>query len=339
MSNVMHQPDEPQTKNAVKSSRPKIKIIIIALLLLGTVMFLVNNTGMWTTLIVLMTTVIIAMWVRFSRNRTSAKAEATSGKPGGVTEELGSDAEEPEYDEDEGLNEDSSEGAQEKPTADKSPEGKQGDSEESTQELLDTTKILADLTVDELMRLVDRIRNKPRLPEPPRPVDNTVYWDKNPHPKHFLKRIWRIALYWAIAIALSALSVYMNQWSLPFFICASGVMYTLRRLKKWNDLRLKIVGSRLIIQEAKSRIFFLNGQTRTVSLIKCSNVATKQTTLEQYLKLNCGSIDVDTPSDEKDSDWFRNLKDVRDNARFEELLLERMEIEQRNMANRDESSW
>lgn len=188
--------------------------------------------------------------------------------------------------------------------------------------VIDTTKPITELTVDELTQMMHGVSMSARVVVSPSPTSNdTVYWDKNPHIKHFLKRLWRIATCWLLIIALTvacAQSSSLTVWTAVVPLLLTGVMYTLRRIKKWKDLRLSVVGNWVIIQEAKSRLFFLNGQRRQVPVSACDNISSKQTTVEQWFRLDCGKIDINTPIDK--DDWFRFLEDVRDYEEFERLV-------------------
>lgn len=178
-------------------------------------------------------------------------------------------------------------------------------------------------TVELLRRLVELTEQGPTLAE-----DDVVYWNRHPHVKHFIKRMWRIVLAWIFALStivlpavnqmygIVHLSLDMAALSLLFSALSflGAAWYTKRRILKWKGLRLRIQGNWFYIDEPVSSWFLLNGQTHKVPIIVCNNAKTKKTLFERIFGLNCGLIDINTPIDHED--WFRNLKDVSD---FEEL--------------------
>ncbi len=186
--------------------------------------------------------------------------------------------------------------------------------------VIDTTKLLSELTVDDFVAIHDRTRAKIKAPS----ANDLIYWNENPHVKHFLKRLWRIIVAWIAVIAGVVLVSGTHYGAFVIvFVILSGVMYTWRRVKKWQDLRLAIIGDWVFIQEAKNPWLFLNGARRAVPVLACNNVSSRQTVVELLLRLRCGQVDINTPIDQ--NDWFRFLQDVRRYEEFERILRQRFD--------------
>ncbi len=157
--------------------------------------------------------------------------------------------------------------------------------------------------------------------------DDTVYWDENPYFKYFLKRMWRIVLAWILTGILAYLLVTLSNVSIMLqlvgisTLVACSYWYTLRRIYKWRNLRLRVKGNWVYIEEPRHRLLLLNGRTQKVPLVKCDNAKFWQTKFELELHLDCGRVDINTPIDKED--WFRDLKDVRRHEEFCELVTKR----------------
>lgn len=194
---------------------------------------------------------------------------------------------------------------------------------------VDLTKPFSDLSVEEWLQL----SHTADIQTP----DDTEYWHKNPHPKHFWKRIWRIVLAWAVTIGLIVGVVKLttrdgvgglsfNQAVLCAALIAFAVWYTLRRIRKWQNLYLVIRGNWVYVEETVSRLFLLNGRTYQVPIVACNNIKSRRTTLELLFMqskehFQCGVVDINSPIDA--DDVFRDLTDVRDHEQFAEILRQR----------------
>lgn len=180
-----------------------------------------------------------------------------------------------------------------------------------------TTQRVIDMTVDDAVQVVRQLQNETQPTSSAH--DDTLYWHQNPHIKHLIKRSWRIVICWLI-VALGVKLLGTTVWSLLLVMC--GVWYTLRRIKKWQDLSLIIQGDHLIIQEATSRLFLLNGKRYEVSILDCNNIETQQTKFELLFHMTCGRVDINTPI-EGLRDVFQQLTDIRNYREFRALLKKR----------------
>lgn len=164
--------------------------------------------------------------------------------------------------------------------------------------------------------------------------DTTERWNEHPHWKYLAKRSHYILLSW---IAYAGLVVaYLNygrgywQASVAMVVLLLLVIYyCIRRVIKWYGLRLIVRGYRLYVQECRSRLFLLFGQSQEVKASDIDAIAEEISKLETLLPLvfNCRTLKINTSIPEmpgedphRPNDKFRYLTDVKRAGELRTLL-------------------
>jgi len=212
------------------------------------------------------------------------------------------------------------------PTIQRSDTGNRGEETASDSQEKSDVELLTDqmalliqqLTSQNLGHLVDE-------------QDQTLYWERRPHGKYFLKRVWKIILCWGIVVLVTPfLWAGSNELSLPWRIPATlapmaiGAWYCYRVYYKWTHLLIRVKGKWAYIVEPRNGWLVLTGTTQSAPLISCNNMQSQQTSPEQIFRFKCGKLDINTPVDKKDK--FRNLTDVADFEELEQLIRDRHDV-------------
>lgn len=170
-------------------------------------------------------------------------------------------------------------------------------------------------------------------------ADETVYYDERPSLIYFFRRsFWKTLIAWIVAsgiiyLSLSAATAGGSQPPIVFILLVLAITtwYSIRCYGEWAWTKRRQKGNLVMVQQASNGWFGLFGRLYKISLLDCGNVVIGKTWYERALRLSSGTVSIETPLDNKKPgesegkvhDVFKNMRNVRDPERFQELVLKR----------------